>query len=112
MEGASGYSPYSGLSAFAGNPLLISPELLVKSRLLERSDLDARSKFSDEQVDFDKAIEFLLPLLNKAFRTFQDKGAAKQAGSSMISSARRMLPGSTTLPTTWPFGNTSRTKRG
>ena len=78
VEGASGYSPYSGLSAFAGNPLLISPELLVKSRLLERSDLDTRFKFNDEQVDFDKAIEFLLPLLNKAFRTFQDKGAAKQ----------------------------------
>ncbi len=78
VEGASGYSPYSGLSAFAGNPLLISPELLVKSRLLERDDLNSRFKFDDEQVDFDKAIRFLLPLLDKAFRTFQDGRAGKR----------------------------------
>lgn len=78
VEGASGYSPYSGLSAFAGNPLLISPELLVKERLLERSDLNTRFKFSEEQVDFDKVIRFLLPLLDKAFQAFQNGRAGKR----------------------------------
>lgn len=78
VEGASGYSPYSGLSAFAGNPLLISPELLVKERLLERSDLNTRFKFSEEQVDFDKVIRFLLPLLDKAFQTFRNGRAGKR----------------------------------
>lgn len=80
VEEASGFSPYSGLSAFAGNPLLISPELLHKAKLIEEKDLRTRFKFSEEQVDFDKVIRFLMPLLDKAFRTFQhmEKGPLRE----------------------------------
>ena len=77
VEEASGFSPYSGLSAFAGNPLLISPELLVKAKLLEEKDLKTRFKFSEESIDFDKVIKYLMPLLNKAFATFQQQGQDK-----------------------------------
>ena len=71
VEEASGFSPYSGLSAFAGNPLLISPELLQKAKLLEAKDLRMRFKFSEDQVDFEKVIKYLMPLLDKAFAAFQ-----------------------------------------
>ena len=74
VEEASGFSPYSGLSAFAGNPLLISPELLQKDSLIEAKDLKTRLKFAEDKVDFAKAIKYLMPLLNKAFATFQKKG--------------------------------------
>ena len=73
VEEASGFSPYSGLSAFAGNPLLISPELLQKAQLLKASDLRTRFKFAEEKVDFEKAIRYLMPLLDKAFATFQQQ---------------------------------------
>ena len=80
VEEASGFSPYSGLSAFAGNPLLISPELLQKAKLIEAKDLKTRLKFSEDTVDFDKAIRFLMPLLNKAFAAFQttEKGPLRK----------------------------------
>ena len=80
VEAESGFSPYSGLSAFAGNPLLISPELLVKAKLLEEADLKTLLKFPEEKVDFAKVIRYLLPLLNKAFTTFQhiEKGPLRE----------------------------------
>ena len=74
VEEASGFSPYSGLSAFAGNPLLISPELLHKAKLIEAKDLKTRFKFSEDTVDFEKVIKYLMPLLNKAFATFKEQG--------------------------------------
>ena len=77
VEEPSGFSPYSGLSAFAGNPLLISPELLHKAKLIERKDLNTRLKFSEDSVDFEKVIRYQLPILNKAFATFQEKGAGQ-----------------------------------
>lgn len=80
VEEASGFSPYSGLSAFAGNPLLISPELLHKAKLIERKDLNTRLKFQEENVDFEKVIRYLLPILNKAFATFQQKGSGQLRG--------------------------------
>ncbi len=71
VEEASGFSPYSGLSAFAGSPLLISTELLYEDQLLEAKDLRTRFKFSEEKADFNKAIRYLMPLLDKAFATYQ-----------------------------------------
>ena len=77
VEAPSGFSPYSGLSAFAGNPLLISPELLYKAKLIERKDLNTRLKFQKEKVDFEKVIRYLLPLWDKAFASFQQKGSGQ-----------------------------------
>ncbi len=70
-EQVSGNSPYSGLSAFAGNILLISPEYLVKDGLLEKEDLPENVKNTDK-VDFEKATEVKIDLLEKSFRNFRN----------------------------------------
>ncbi len=67
-----GYSPYSCLSAFAGNPLYISLDELVKENLLEASDLQPPS-FEEHVVEFEKVHPYKSALLEKAFRTFQQK---------------------------------------
>jgi 4-alpha-glucanotransferase len=70
-----GNSPYQCLSVFAGNPLLISLERLVEDELLEPVDLEGGPCFPKDRVDYTSVIKFKLPLLKKAFETFQRKAA-------------------------------------
>lgn len=79
VEGKSGYSPYSGLSAFAGNPMLISPTLLMDEGYLTREDLEHALSFSTDKVDFEDAIAFKVPLLDKAFESFESEPTQRQA---------------------------------
>ena len=66
-----GGSPYSSCSAFAGNALLISPEKLMEDGLLTASDLVAVAVAPAARVDYGKAREAKLPLLDKAFQNFK-----------------------------------------
>lgn len=66
-----GGSPYASCSAFAGNPLLISLEELAKDGLLTEEDLDDARVEPSARVDYKKAAESKLPLLEKAFRNFK-----------------------------------------
>ena len=66
-----GGSPYSSCSAFAGNALLISPEKLMEDGLLTASDLVAAAVAPAARVDYGKAREAKLPLLEKAFQNFK-----------------------------------------
>ncbi|MBQ5709593.1 MAG: 4-alpha-glucanotransferase, partial [Anaerotignum sp.] len=72
-----GGSPYSSCSAFAGNPLLISPEKLMEDGLLEMKDLQMAYVKPEARVDYNKAKEAKLPLLEKAYQAF--KAAEKPA---------------------------------
>jgi len=72
-----GGSPYSSCSAFAGNPLLISPEKLMEDGYLEMKDLQAAYVKPEARVNYQKARETKLPLLEKAYQTF--KNAEKPA---------------------------------
>jgi 4-alpha-glucanotransferase len=80
--GPTGYgdSPYQSYSAFAGNPLWISLEQLVDEDFLQRSDLEHTPRFPAREVDYDKVIQFKLPLLNQAYNRF-----LKEASSHQIS---------------------------
>lgn len=64
-------SPYASCSAFAGNPLLISPEELKKEGLLTEADCLSAQLPPTPRVDYAAAIACKQPLLEKAFRTFQ-----------------------------------------
>lgn len=66
-----GGSPYASCSAFAGNPLLISLEELAKDDLLTEADLNAAKVDPAPRVDYKKAAEAKLPLLEKAFQHFK-----------------------------------------
>ena len=66
-----GGSPYSSCSAFAGNALLISPEKLMEDGLLTASDLAEAAVAPAARVDYGKAREAKLPLLEKAFQNFK-----------------------------------------
>ena len=63
-------SPYSSCSAFAGNPLLISPEKLMADGYLTEADLHTAAIPTSPRIDYKKAKEAKLPLLEKAYRTF------------------------------------------
>ena len=71
--GPTGYgdSPYQCFSAFAGNPLLINSLFLVEDGLLTFDDLADRPAFSNEFVDYGKAIPWKNRLLNTAFSNFK-----------------------------------------
>jgi 4-alpha-glucanotransferase len=71
--GPTGYgdSPYQCFSAFAGNPLLISLDRLVERGYLDPRDLAAPPMFPADTVDYGAVIAWKLPLLRKAFATFQ-----------------------------------------
>jgi 4-alpha-glucanotransferase len=82
-----GNSPYSGVSAFAGNELLIDMEDLCKAGLLTEDDLPkpnltARVLQSivtggnGNRADFTRARAIKLPLLEKAFASFDTDEAA------------------------------------
>ena len=81
--GPTGYgdSPYQCFSAFAGNPLLVSLDTLASEGLLDAGDLDGAPSFPADEVDYSAVMAFKLPMLDKAFRTF-DAGAnaAQRAG--------------------------------
>ena len=66
-----GDSPYQSFSAFAGNPLLISPEKLMEDGLLEMKDLQMAYVKPEARVDYNKAKEAKLPLLEKAYQAFK-----------------------------------------
>lgn len=69
--GPTGYgnSPYASRSSFAGNELLISPVLLVDKGYLRPEDI-IPPEFPEEKVDFNKVIEWKMPLLKKAAKNF------------------------------------------
>jgi 4-alpha-glucanotransferase len=70
--GPTGYgdSPYQCFSAFAGNPLLVSLERLVEEGLLEPGDLEGAPPFPPRQADYQGALAFKLPRLDRAFDRF------------------------------------------
>jgi 4-alpha-glucanotransferase len=63
-------SPFQCFSASAGNPLLISLEVLVDEGLLNRNDLSSSPVFPVESVDYGSAIQFKMPLLQRAASNF------------------------------------------
>jgi 4-alpha-glucanotransferase len=74
--GPTGYgdSPYQCFSAFAGNPLLLSLDVLVERGYLDQRDLENRPLFPADHVDFNRVIEWKLPLLRKAYEGFVSSG--------------------------------------
>ena len=66
-----GNSPYNSESAFAGNPLFISPQLLVEEGLLAQHELGAPPDAPPEQIDYEAAWSYRLPLLSRAFARFR-----------------------------------------
>ena len=78
--GPTGYgdSPYQCFSAFAGNPLLISLDTLASEGLLAADELARGPRFSDTEIDYGAVIAFKLPLLEKAYRTFEAGARARQ----------------------------------
>lgn len=66
-----GNSPYLCYSAFAGNPLLINLEWLAAEGLLAQTDLENCPAFPVDRVDYDRAIAFKRPLLEKASHRFK-----------------------------------------
>ena len=72
--GPTGYgnSPYAARSAFAGNELLLSPVLLAEKGYLKASDLK-HPEFPESKVDFEKVLQWKLPLLKKAAKAFLEK---------------------------------------
>ncbi len=66
-----GGSPYASCSAFAGNTLLISPDLLAEDGLLTEEDLMEGKIPPYARVDYGRATEAKLPLLEKAFQNFR-----------------------------------------
>ncbi len=71
-----GDSPYQGLSAFAVNPLFIDLQHLVNLHLLEENDLKSSQRFSNNKVNFNKAIKFKRSILEKAFSAFYKNNKA------------------------------------
>ncbi|HVF50573.1 MAG TPA: 4-alpha-glucanotransferase [Pyrinomonadaceae bacterium] len=71
--GPTGYgdSPYACFSAFAGNTLLVSPQRLVAEGLLSDDDLRDAPSFSEDRVEFGRALEFKNKLLRTAFENFK-----------------------------------------
>ncbi len=65
-----GNSPYMCLSAFAGNPLLISLEELVREGFLGAADIQNPPPFPVNRVDYNQALAYKTPLLQKAYQLF------------------------------------------
>ena len=77
--GPAGYgdSPYQTFSVFAGNPILISLDHLVDDGLLAASDL-AGARFGEGRAQYDAAIAFKTPLLNRAAQAFLHEAKPEQ----------------------------------
>jgi malto-oligosyltrehalose synthase/4-alpha-glucanotransferase len=65
------FSPYSSTSSQGGNILLISPEQLVEDGLLTITDLQQYIGRENQQLDFEKAQEIKLQLLEKAWQVYK-----------------------------------------
>jgi len=78
--GPTGYgnSPYTCLSAFAGNPLLISLDKLVEEGLLDFADIENPPVFPENRVNYERVINYKVPLLKKSFQRFKEKYSAGQ----------------------------------
>ncbi len=70
--GPTGYgdSPYASFSSFAGNPYLISLDKLVEAGDLDEADLAELPDFPIDKVDYGWLIDWKVPLLQKAARSF------------------------------------------
>ena len=79
--GPTGYgdSPYQCFSAFAGNPLLLSLDVLVERGFLSQLDLENRPLFPADHVDFNRVIDWKLPLMGKAYEGFVRSGGDRTA---------------------------------
>lgn len=66
-----GDSPYQSFSSFAGNPYLVSSITLYDEGLLTADDFSDRPVFPDRKVDFGKAIDWKVKLLNRAYENFK-----------------------------------------
>lgn len=79
--GPTGYgdSPYQCFSAFAGNPMVLSLDALVERGYLNQRDLENRPLFPADHVDFDRVIDWKLPLLSKAYDGFVASGSDRTA---------------------------------
>jgi len=88
--GPTGYgdSPYQCFSAFAGNPLLISLDTLSERGYLNARDLNERPEFPADNVDFGAVIAWKIPLLRRAFRTFQQSTPAEREAFEQYCQAR------------------------
>jgi len=69
-------SPFQCFSASAGNPMLISLERLCEQGCLSRNDLRSLPMFPLESVDYGQAIDFKMPLLQKAAANFAASGSS------------------------------------
>lgn len=75
--GPTGYanSPYMSFSAFGGTILLISLDSLQDQGLLSPSELADVPEFDPRRVEYDRVIDFKLPLLKKSYGRFKEKYA-------------------------------------
>ena len=71
-------SPYSSISTFAGNHLLISLDLLVEDGLLK--SLDVPIELNCKKINFDKAIDFKIPILKQVSKNFKVNASPTMKG--------------------------------
>ncbi len=71
--GPTGYgnSPYQCHSAFALTPYLIDLDILLNENLLDAEDLITDKPFRDNVVEYERIINFKMPLLKKAYLNFK-----------------------------------------
>ncbi len=71
--GPTGYgnSPYQCHSAFALTPYLIDLDILLNENLLDAEDLITDKPFRDNVIDYERIINFKMPLLKKAYLNFK-----------------------------------------
>ena len=70
-----GDSPYQCFSAFAGNPMLIDLEKLQEQGILKDASLAHLPAFPRDHVDYGAVMEFKLPVLRQAAKSFLEAGA-------------------------------------
>lgn len=78
--GPTGYgnSPYLCYSAMAGNHLLISLDVLRDRGLLHDEDLGSTPSFPADEVDYDQALAYKVPLLEKAAERFKQQASPEE----------------------------------
>ncbi len=72
--GPTGYgdSPYQSFSAFAGNPYLVSSTLLLDEGYLTHEDLADRPIFPESRIDYGKAIQWKLMILDRVYENYKN----------------------------------------
>lgn len=76
-----GNSPYGCVSSFAGNPLLVSPQRLLEENLIAHDVLADVPNFSEDHVEFDKAIELKTKILRASWEHFNAHASDEQRHS-------------------------------